>query len=166
VQHEVEQKFMVQLSNLEVDYCFGKHISPKKLYIPPLLDETLLVQHAYVFKLTMLPNCHATINPPINYNPCTNIWIKLANNQLLCHWLSKWLKFIGLFMAIIMGNIEDDKCFFNFGFMNNNLRNRLTTHLDLVIKMFARKFFTLNTFPFVVAMSSWTIAKSHHGVDG
>jgi len=69
-------------------------------------------------------------------------------------------------MAIIMGSIEDERCFSNLGFMKSKLKNRLTTHLDLVVKMFVQKFFTLNTFPFDVAMSSWTIAKFHHGVDG
>jgi len=69
-------------------------------------------------------------------------------------------------MAIYMGSVEDERCFSNQGFMKSKLRNRLTTHLDLVVKMFVQNSFTSNTFPFVVAMSSWTIAKSHHGVDG
>jgi hypothetical protein len=72
----------------------------------------------------------------------------------------------GVIHGHIMGSVEDERCFFNLRFMKSKLRNTLTTHLDLVVKMFAQKFFTLNTFPFVVAMSSWTIAKSHHGVDG
>jgi hypothetical protein len=99
---------MVQLSILKAHYCFGKHIGPKQLFIPPLLDETLLVQHAYVFKLTMLANCHATMSPIVNYNPSTKFWTKLAYNQLLSHWLSKWLKLIELSMAIIMGNVENE----------------------------------------------------------
>jgi len=68
-------------------------------------------------------------------------------------------------MAIIMGSVEDDKCFSNLGLMKSKLRNRLITHLDSVVKMFPQKFFTLNTLRFVVAMSSWTIVASHHGVD-
>ncbi len=69
-------------------------------------------------------------------------------------------------MAMIMGIIEDERCYFNLGFMKSEVRNRLTTHLDMVVRMFVQKFFTLNTFPFVVTMSSWTIAKSRHGVEG
>jgi hypothetical protein len=68
--------------------------------------------------------------------------------------LSKWLKLIELSMAIIMGNVENEWCLSNLGFMKSKLRNILTTHLDLVVKMFGQKFFKLNTFPFVVAMSS------------
>jgi hypothetical protein len=50
-------------------------------------------------------------------------------------------------MAMIMGNVEDERCFFNLGFMKNKLRNGLATHLDLVVKMLVQKFFTLNTSP-------------------
>jgi hypothetical protein len=69
-------------------------------------------------------------------------------------------------MAMIMGIIEDERCFFNLGFMKSKVRNRLTTHLGMVVRMFVQKFFTLNIFPSVATMSSWTIAKSCHGVEG
>jgi hypothetical protein len=68
-------------------------------------------------------------------------------------------------MAMIMGNIKNERCYFNLGFMINKLKNRLRTHLNLIVKMVVRKFFTLNIFPFVVTMSFWTIAKSYHGTD-
>jgi hypothetical protein len=74
----------------------------------------------------------------------------LSNNQFLSHLLSKWLKLIELSMAMVMGNIEDERCFSNMGFMKNKLRNRLKTHLDLVVRMFAQKFFTFDNFPFVI----------------
>jgi hypothetical protein len=82
------------------------------------------------------------------YNPCTKIWANLVNNQLLFHQLFEWLKPIELSMAMIMGSVEDERCFSNLGFMKCELRNKLTTHLDLVVKMFVHKFFIMNTFPF------------------
>jgi hypothetical protein len=39
-------------------------------------------------------------------------------------------------MAMIMGVVEDERCLFNMGFIKSKLRNRLITHLDLVVKMF------------------------------
>jgi hypothetical protein len=69
-------------------------------------------------------------------------------------------------MVMIMGIVENEKCLSNMGFMKNKLRNRLTTHLDLTVRMFAQKFFRLNIFPFAATMSYWTIAKSRHGVEG
>jgi hypothetical protein len=69
-------------------------------------------------------------------------------------------------MVMIVGNVEDERCLPNMGFMKRKLRNRSTIHWDMVIKMFAQKFFTLNIFPFVATMSFWTIAKFRHGVKG
>jgi len=42
-------------------------------------------------------------------------------------------------MAIVMNNVKDEIYFSNLIFMKNNLRNRLTTHLDLVIMMSIQK---------------------------
>jgi hypothetical protein len=56
-----------------------------------------------------------------------------------------------------MGSVEDEKCFSNMGLMKNNLRNILTTHLDSVVKMFAQKFFTFDTFSFAVVMNVWNV---------
>jgi len=69
-------------------------------------------------------------------------------------------------MAIIMGSVENDKCLSNMGFMKSKLRNKLTTHLDIILRMFAQKFFTLKSFPFTAIMSSCIITKSCHGVEG
>ncbi len=65
-----------------------------------------------------------------------------------------------------MGCIENERCFLNLGFMKSKLRNKMTTYLDLVVRMFDQKFFTLNTFPFAITMSYWISAKSHHGAKG
>jgi hypothetical protein len=86
----------------------------------------------------------------------------VSNNQLLSHRLLGWLKLIKLFVVMVMGTIEDERCFSNLGLMKNNLRNILTTHLDLVIKNFTQKFFTFETFPFVVIMNVLNVAKSRH----
>jgi hypothetical protein len=72
----------------------------------------------------------------LDCNPCIKMWTNLANNQLFSHQLFEWLKFIELSMAMIMDIVEAKRCLFNMGFIKNTLRNRLTTHLDLVVKMF------------------------------
>jgi hypothetical protein len=96
----------------------------------------IIVQHAYFFKFIMFANCHVAMSPPLDYNPCTKIWTNSANDQLLFHWSSKWPKPNELSTIMIMGCIEDERCFPNLGFIKNKLRNRMTTHLDLVVKMF------------------------------
>jgi nitrate reductase gamma subunit len=65
-------------------------------------------------------------------------------------------------MAMVMGSVHDERCFSNMGFMNNKLRNILTTHLDLVVKLFTQKFFTFNSFPFATTMNAWNATKSYH----
>jgi hypothetical protein len=104
----------------------------------------------------MLVNFHATMKPLLDCNMCIKILTNLTSNQLSLpfHQLSKWLKFIELSMAMIMGNTKDERCFKNLRSMKSKLRNMLVPHLDLVVKMFAQKFFTLNTFLFVGTMNS------------
>jgi len=39
--------------------------------------------------------------------------------------------------------------------MKSKLRNWFTTHLDLVVRMFAQDHYSMNTFPFGNAMKEW-----------
>lgn len=48
-------------------------------------------------------------------------------------------------------------------FMKCKLMNRLTTHLDIVVKMFALNFFILNIFLFSIAVNFWNVAKVQYG---
>jgi hypothetical protein len=36
------------------------------------------------------------------------MWASLASNQFIFHKLFKWLKLIELFMAMVLGNVEDN----------------------------------------------------------
>jgi hypothetical protein len=51
-----------------------------------------------------------------------------------------------------MGSVDDGRCLSNVRFMKTKLTNRSTIHLDLVIRMFAHRFFTSDTFPFLAVM--------------
>lgn len=44
-------------------------------------------------------------------------------------------------MAMLLGNVEDEKCFSTISFMKNTLWNMLTTCLNLVVHMYAIFFF-------------------------
>ncbi len=79
-------------------------------------------------RLLCLPCSHVPMKPLMDCKPCTKIWTTLSNNQLLSHQLFEWLKLIELYMAMVMGNVEDEKCFSNLGFVKSKPRNRLTTH--------------------------------------
>jgi hypothetical protein len=57
---------------------------------------------------------------------------------------------------MILGSVENEHCFSKLSFMKSKLRNKLTTHLDLVMKMFAWEHDSLDTFPFGDAIKDWT----------
>ena len=66
----------------------------------------------------------------------------------------------------VLGSAEDDRTFNSLSFLKSKLRDRLTTHLDLVVGMFAHDFYTLNTFPYQVAISYWKAQRVCYGGGG
>jgi hypothetical protein len=57
-------------------------------------------------------------------------------------------------MAMVLGSVEDERCFSTLSFVKSKLKNKLTTHLDLVVWMYVEFVFTIQTFPFDVAIRS------------
>jgi hypothetical protein len=51
--------------------------------------------------------------------------------------MSKFFNLVELAIVVVLGSAEDEKMFFTFTFMKSKLKNELTTHLDLVVKMYA-----------------------------
>jgi len=51
--------------------------------------------------------------------------------------------------------VEDERTFSTLTFMKSKLRNQLVEHLDIAICMFAKDFFTKETFPFQIAIMDW-----------
>lgn len=49
--------------------------------------------------------------------------------------------------------------------MKSKLRNRLTTHLDLVICMFSQHFHTFKNFFYDVAIKEWKEMSTQYGFD-
>jgi hypothetical protein len=103
----------------------------------------------------MLANYAATMKPPLDCNPCFRMWALLITNQTICSKLLEWLKLVELSMVMVLSNMEDERCFSNLSFMKSKLRSQLTTHLDLVVKMYAQSFYTMEIFSFTVVVKSW-----------
>jgi len=125
------------------------------MHIPPLLDELKLESQTSFFKVTMLANFATTMKPSLNCNPCFRMWALLTINQIICSKLLEWLNLVELSMVMVLINMEDERCFSNLSFMKSKLRSRLTTHLDIVVKMYAQSFYIMEIFPFIVAIKSW-----------
>jgi hypothetical protein len=51
-----------------------------------------------------------------------------------------------------MSSVDDGRCLSNVRFMKTKFLNRLTIHLNLVVRMFAHKLFTWDTFTFPAVM--------------
>jgi hypothetical protein len=49
---------------------------------------------------------------------------------------------------MIIGNVEDEQIFSIVFFMKFKLRNKLTNHFDLVVKIFVHDQYSIDTFPF------------------
>jgi hypothetical protein len=60
------------------------------------------------------------------------------NISVLVYSFPKYVKLAEMAMVQIVGSVEDERCFSTFAFMKSKLRNRLTTHLPLVVWMFAQ----------------------------
>jgi hypothetical protein len=48
----------------------------------------------------------------------------------------------------IMGSMEDERNFSYLTFMKTRLWNRLWEHLDLVVRIFAQPFYSIDIFPY------------------
>jgi hypothetical protein len=71
----------------------------------------------------------------------------IASQVLVCSFL-KYVKLVEMAIVQIVGNVKDECCFFTLAFMKSKLRNKLTTHLPLVVWMFAHQFYILQNFPY------------------
>jgi hypothetical protein len=66
---------------------------------------------------------------------------------------------------MVLGSVEDERTFFTLTFMKSKLKNQLTNHFDFVVRMYAQDFFTLQNFPFHIAIIKWNEEKSHYGLE-
>jgi hypothetical protein len=92
----------------------------------------------------MTKNVKLAMKKPFDVNLVTMLW----RNLLLRFMKSKsWSTSSWLAIVQVISSIENECYFYTLTFMKTKLRNRLTMHLELVIRMFS-----LKTFPFGVAI--------------
>jgi hypothetical protein len=59
--------------------------------------------------------------------------------------------------------MEDERIFSTLTFMKIRLHNRLCEHLDLVICMYVQPFYTIDTFTYLDAITTWIEEKTQKG---
>ncbi len=75
----------------------------------------------------------------------------------------EYLKLAHITMVHVLGLVKDEHCFSSISFLKNKVHNHLKHHLQLVVVMYAQKFFTLDNFPNQVACGMWSNVQVAHG---
>ena len=121
----------------------------------PILSISKLDEQSCMFKIAMKANCHPAMQGDAPLNPLTRLWRRIEANALLRHKLSEYMKVVELAVVTVLGSVEDERTFSTLSFMKNKLRNRLSTHLPLVVGMHAQDFYSLDDFPYDAAYDEW-----------
>jgi hypothetical protein len=91
----------------------------------------------------------------ISINPLTKLWRIIDANSMLQHNLSEQCKLAEIAIVLVLGSVEDERTFSTLSFMKDKLRNRVHTHLPLVVGMHSQSFFDIKNFPYDQAYSDW-----------
>jgi hypothetical protein len=132
-------------SNKEANMNFDRHLKILKEHygsakpfsttnhpegqVEPMLSPTMLNMQSSLFKQCIKENSTSMLKKPFNDNPITRMWRYIDDNSFLRHSLSEFIK------VAEIGSIQDERTFSCVTFMKTKVRNRLTTHLPLVVGM-------------------------------
>jgi hypothetical protein len=112
------------------------------VFHPPLLDVILLKLSSSFFITTMQFNCSFAMLPVRDCNlTMYHMQRWMAYSQILKLKKFEFFWLVELVIIMVLGSVEDEKTFFTLIFMKSKLRNWLTTHLKLVVKMYAQSFY-------------------------
>ena len=121
----------------------------------PILLVQRLDKQACMFKLAMKGNAHAAMQGDLPVNPLTRLWHRIEASGLLRNKLSEYMKIAELTVVKVLESVEDERTFSTLSFMKNRLRNRLSTHLPLVVGMHVQEFYGLSNFPYDAPYDEW-----------
>jgi hypothetical protein len=108
-----------------------------RAYIAPeMLSTSILDNQQGLFKLTMKANCEAACASLFDINPVIKLWRNLSKSRHLCKLISEYFKLAEIGCCLVLGSVEDERCFSNLKFLKSCQRNRLGKHLPLVVRMF------------------------------
>ena len=81
--------------------------------------------------------------------------------------LSEWGVLAELALVMVPGSVEAERIFSTMTFIkDDNLRNRLTTHLSLCTRIYRQHTYTLANFPYAEAIKAWRAAATTRGCYG
>jgi hypothetical protein len=172
-QEEAEESLAQHLLVLKEFYCRAKLVNEGRPLVdggspytaPKMLSASTLDNQQGLFKLTMKANCEAACAPLYHINPLIKLWRSLSQLRHLCKLISEYFKLAEIGCCLVLGSVEDERCFSNLKFLKSCQRNRLGKHLPLVVRMFGQQFYTLDNFPYKDAIESWkrVVKVGRHG---
>jgi hypothetical protein len=128
---------------------------PETKHDPPL-DPRKLDDQESLFICTMESNVRKVMEGDVKtVNPLTKLWRIVDTSSMLRHGLSEYLKLAEIATVLVLGSIKDERTFSTLSFMKDKLRNRLQTHLPLVVSMHRQNFYDITTFSYEQAYHEW-----------
>jgi hypothetical protein len=152
---EVDVNFDRHLKILKEHYGSAKPFSTAnhpEAQVEPMLSPTAFDMQSSLFKQCMKENSASMLKKPFNENPITRMWRCIDANS---HSLFEFIKVAEIGICMVLGSVKDERTFSCVIFMKTKVRNRLTTHLPLVVGMKTQSFYDINTFPYDKAYDSW-----------
>ncbi len=158
--------FTQHLSVLKEYFCYSRlvnkgeplHEGGQPFIAAEMLDGGKLNMQQGLFQVTMKANCEVACAPPFDVNPLVKLWRQLSSSRHLSKLISEYLKLAEIGCVLVLGSVEDERCFSSLKFLKSCQRNRLGKHLPLVVRMYRQKYFTLDNFPYKDAIQSWRTA--------
>jgi hypothetical protein len=142
-----------------------KHFGPKVIngeFVAGLLSSDLLDEQTNMFIVTMKSNHWIGLekdnvrpgHKPLH--PLSKIWAYLYVSVLLRDRLSEFIKGAQIAICSVIGSVEDERTFSTLSFLKSKLRNRLTSSLDPLMRIFSQEHFPeLEDFPYGEGMDLW-----------
>jgi hypothetical protein len=122
----------------------------------PLLDARRLSEQESLFMCTMESNAKRIMDGDVKtVNPLTKLWRIIDASNMLRHGLSEYLTLAEIAIVLVLGSVEDERTFSTLSFMKDRVRNRLETHLPMVVTMHSQSFYDIDSFPYGLAYSEW-----------
>ncbi len=100
----------------------------------------------------MKNNSHGALHLPPDCNPTIKMWAQLTTNVIVTQKLSKFFKLVEITIVMVVGSVEDERTLSTINFMKSKLCNCFTTHLNLVVWIYAQFFYKMETFPFYIVI--------------
>jgi len=110
--------------------------------------QVVLKMQVSIFKIMMKSNAIATMEVPFHANPLTRLWRTLEASCILRHSFLEIFKLVKIAIVQMLGLVEDEWTFSTLYFIKSKLRYRFNEDLQMVVGMYSKKKFIINTFPY------------------